>query len=77
MGIASFGQLSRVSTDENGAAVGGRAVVDVLVRLVKDVESGVTDVQMMLGVVEGGLPVGVIGVADEWRVVDDSVCELR
>lgn len=62
---------------KNGAAEGGRAVVEVGVRLVKDVEAGVAGIQVVLGVVDDGLPVGVGGVADEGRVVDDAVGELR
>ena len=46
-------------------------------RLIKDVEAGVADVQMVLGVVDDGLPVGVAGIANEWCVIDDSICELR
>ena len=62
---------------KNGAAEGGRAVLEVSVRLVKDVKPGVAGIQVMLGVVDDGLPVGVGGVADEGRVVDDAVGELR
>ena len=78
MGVAAIRASSTgLYRHENGAAVGGRAVLEVVVRLVEDVEAGVAGVQVMLSVVDDGLPVGVDGVADERRVVDDAVRELR
>jgi hypothetical protein len=46
------GQLSDAAACQNGAAVSGRAVVDVQMRLIEDVESGVAYVQVVLGVVD-------------------------
>ena len=50
--MTASGQVSDGTARQNGAAVSGRAVVDVLMRLVEDVESGVADVQVVLGVVD-------------------------
>jgi hypothetical protein len=50
--MTASGQLSDAAGCQNGAAVSGRAVVDVMMRLVEDVESGVADVQVVLGVVD-------------------------
>jgi hypothetical protein len=50
--MTSSGQVSEGPARQNGAAVSGRAVVDVLMRLIEDVESGVADVQVVLGVVD-------------------------
>ena len=50
--MAASGQVSDGTARQNGAAVSGRAVGDVLMRLVEDVESGVADVQVVLGVVD-------------------------
>jgi len=50
--MTASGQVSDGAARQNGAAVSGRAVVDVLMRLVEDVESGVADVQVVLGVVD-------------------------
>jgi hypothetical protein len=50
--VTASGQLSVPAACENGAAVSGRAVVNVLMRLIEDVEPGVADVQVVLGVVD-------------------------
>ena len=50
--MTASGQVSDGTARQNGAAVSGRAVVDVLMRLVEDVESCVADVQVVLGVVD-------------------------
>ena len=50
--MAASGRSATASARQNGAAVSGRAVVGMLMRLVEDVESGVADVQVVLGVVD-------------------------
>jgi hypothetical protein len=45
-------QVSDAAVRQNGATLSGRAVVDVLMRLIEDVETGVADVQVVLGVVD-------------------------
>ena len=49
---------------------------EVVERLIEDVEAGIAGVQLLI-VVHHGLPVGVDSVADERRIVDDAIRELR